>query len=173
MTEEIFDIFDEEDRPLNQNKPRSEVHKNGDWHRVVHVYVYNQEGQVLVHMRSPFKDSKPGCWDARFGGHVTKGMSNLDTAVLELKQEIGLSIAPEDLQKGFKEKNSNFPNNEHVQVYFYSFLGRTEDLHFSDKEVVEVKWMSKEDIVKSMENEPKIWAGTAERFLQVWKGFGG
>ncbi|MBL8030220.1 MAG: NUDIX domain-containing protein [Candidatus Doudnabacteria bacterium] len=169
MTQEIFDLYDEEDKPLNKTKPRSEVHKNGDWHRVVHIYVYNEQGQVMVHLRSLFKDSKPGCFDARFGGHVTTGMDYLDTALLELRQEIGLVVRAEELQIGPKEKNAQFPNNEHVQVYFYCFRGNEKDLRFSDQEVVEAKWMNKEEVINSMNSDPQKWAGTAERFLQVFK----
>ena len=92
MQEELLEIMDENNQPLGFSKLRSQVHKDGDWHRVVHIYVTNNVGEFLVHLRSPNKDLNPGKWDTRFGGHVKAGSDYDDSAITELFEEIGLRV---------------------------------------------------------------------------------
>jgi hypothetical protein len=43
MPEEQFDIYDQNNQPLNIVKPRSEVHTEGDWHRTIHIWILNSK----------------------------------------------------------------------------------------------------------------------------------
>ena len=53
---------------------RSELHRNpGLIHRVVHVLVFNNSGELLLQKRSLKKDIAPGKWDTSVGGHVNPG----------------------------------------------------------------------------------------------------
>jgi isopentenyldiphosphate isomerase len=156
---ELLDIYDAEDKPLGIAKPRVDVHRDGDWHRTAHVCVVNPRGEYLVHLRSPLKDSKPSCWDTRFGGHVAAGAGYLDTALRELQEEVGITTRPSRLIVGPRERYDGTANREHTQVYFFRFGGKTSDLRFNDNEVVDVKWMRPEDIVASIEALPSDWVG--------------
>jgi len=91
MVEEYFDIVDKENWPTGKVKLRSEVHRDGDWHQVVHIYIVDGKGNYLVHLRSVKKDLSPHKWDTRFGGHVKAGEEILETALAELGEEIGIS----------------------------------------------------------------------------------
>lgn len=141
MPEELFDIVDENNNPLGITKARIRVHKDGDWHRVVHIYVSNNNGEYLVHFRSPYKDLNPTKWDTRFGGHVAAGSDYDTTAITELSQEIGLNVGVSDLIPGKIHKYDGGTNREFVKQYFYTFDGDIADLKFNYGEVAEVKWM--------------------------------
>ncbi|MFA5886505.1 MAG: NUDIX domain-containing protein [Patescibacteria group bacterium] len=167
MNEELFDIYDEQNKPLGMTKSRSIVHKDGSWHRVVHIYVINDQGQYLVHLRSPYKDLHPNCWDARLGGHVVAGMDYDQTAIEELKQEIGITVSLNNLISSKIHKSDNGTNREHSKIYFYKYNGELTDLQFNDNEVVEVKWMSPDDIIKSIEQNPQIWTTTIKGFRGI------
>ena len=164
MADELLDIYDENNQSLGFTKPRFLVHQDGDWHRVVHVYVINDQGQYLVHLRSPYKDLKPDCWDTHFGGHLTSGMNYEQGAITEIEQEIGLKINPQLLITGDIVKHSSSFNKEHGQRYFYRFNGKLSELSFNDNEVIAVKWLSFAEIMKTIEHNPKIWANNPERF---------
>src|ERR1035441_5886120 len=100
MAEEIFDVVNERDEVMDR-KPRSEVHARGLLHRAIHVLVFNARGEVFLQKRSMKKDRQPGVWDSSSSGHVDSGETYDETAVRELREEIGLTVtAP--LQKLFK-----------------------------------------------------------------------
>jgi isopentenyldiphosphate isomerase len=167
MSEELFDLVDENNKSLGITKSRAQVHKDGDWHRVVHIYVSNNKGGYLVHLRSPYKDLNPTKWDTRFGGHVAAGSNYDATAVLELNQEIGLEIAITDLTPGQIHKYDGGTNREFVKIYFYTFKGDISDLKFNDGEVAEVKWMLPEYIIKAAKENRNKWVSSARKILEL------
>ena len=74
MSEEIFDVVNEQDQVVGQ-KPRSEVHRLGLLHRAAHILVFNCRGEVFLQKRSLTKDRQPGLWDSSASGHVDSGES--------------------------------------------------------------------------------------------------
>src|SRR6059058_5512119 len=91
MSEEIFDIVDENDVVIGRNT-RSEVHRLGLRHRAVHVLVFNSRGEVFLQKRSMKKDTFPGAWDSSSSGHLDSGEDYDACAVRELWEEIGLRL---------------------------------------------------------------------------------
>ena len=60
---------------------RSAVHRDGDYHRAVHVWIYAESTQeLLLQRRADCKDSWPGLWDISSAGHISAGDSSLITA---------------------------------------------------------------------------------------------
>lgn len=167
MQSEVLDIYDENNKPLGVTKSRVDVHQNGYWHRTVHIYLIDQAGNYLVHLRSPDKDDHPNCWDTHFGGHVVAGKDYLQTALEELGQEIGLIAQVSDLLKGEVYKYDGAKNKEFMQTYYYRFAGDVSMLKFNDGEVVEVKWMNAKEIISSADVRPELWAGGIENFQTV------
>ncbi len=165
--EELLDITDEHNNPLGIAKPRSLVHKDGDWHRTVHVYITNNQGEFLVHLRSPQKESFANRWDTKFGGHVTAGKSYDETVLEELEQEIGLKIPLADLTPQGIHTYNGETNNEHVKLYFYTYNDDLATLVFSDNEVAEVKWMTIEAILSAVNKNPSDWTVSAKGFQKI------
>ena len=52
MSEELFDVFDENNETYLGQVPRSEVHRTGQYHRAVNVILVNSAGDILVQRRS-------------------------------------------------------------------------------------------------------------------------
>lgn len=117
MSDELLDIVDENNRPLGFTKPRSKVHREGDWHRVAHIYVVNDKAEFLVHLRSLKKDLHPGCLDPRFGGHVEAGEVVEKAVIMELREETGLSVDYSELLRGRVEKLGGASNKEFANVF--------------------------------------------------------
>ncbi|KAJ9556365.1 hypothetical protein OSB04_010979 [Centaurea solstitialis] len=60
---------------------RGAVHKDGDYHRAVHVWIFAESTQqLLLQQRAVCKDSWPGLWDISSAGHVSSGDASLITA---------------------------------------------------------------------------------------------
>ena len=53
---EHIDILDKDGNKKGITKTKSEIHKNGDWHRASLVWIINSRNELLIQRRSPAKD---------------------------------------------------------------------------------------------------------------------
>ena len=88
MSKEYFDILDENGNKTGKTKLRSEVHRDGDWHKAVHIWIINDNGNILLQRRCATKDSNPNMLDISSAGHLTAGDDSLSGAIRELKEEL-------------------------------------------------------------------------------------
>src|SRR5579862_1982864 len=93
---EMFDLYDADGRSLGRSKAREEVHRDGDWHRSAHVWIYTGEGCLLFQRRAHDKDTWPGRLDASIGGHYRAG-EDRDGVVREAQEELGLAVSLAEL----------------------------------------------------------------------------
>ena len=97
---ELFDVCDADGRPTGVAKPRVLVHRDGDWHRSLHLWVVLRDPalgvRVLFQRRSRDKDTWPGALDVAVAGHLAAGES-VDDALREAEEEIGLVVRPADV----------------------------------------------------------------------------
>ncbi|KAJ8608001.1 hypothetical protein CTAYLR_008251 [Chrysophaeum taylorii] len=107
-------------------KERQLVHRDGDWHRSVEVWVYDEKGRFVVQRRSALKDTNPGMLDTSCAGHVTLDDSIEETAVRELREELGCRASASDLVRGFVAPIEAAGDREIVTVFFL----RVVDTHF-------------------------------------------
>lgn len=98
MTEEIFDIVDDQDRVVGQ-LPRSEVHRRKLLHRAVSIFVFDSLGRLLLQQRSATKDEYPLRYTSSASGHVSAGENYDETAPREMQEELGLAAPLERLAK--------------------------------------------------------------------------
>lgn len=155
--EEYFDILDEHGNKTDRIKPRSEVHRDGDWHRAVHIWIIDNRGEILLQRRAPDKDTHPNFWDISVGGHLQAGDDPLTGAVREVKEEIGLDIPPSDLQFLCERHSSAQPHPGFINNSFYSsYVVRTDktiaDMAKQESEVSELKFVPFSEFKTMIEN---------------------
>lgn len=92
MSEEIFDVVNEQDEVIGQ-APRKEVHRLDLRHRAVHVLIFNQRGEVFLQQRSLAKDNWPGVWDSSASGHLDSGEEYDRCCLREVGEELGLHLS--------------------------------------------------------------------------------
>lgn len=98
MTEEYFDIYDEQMNPIG-TATRSETHAKGYWHRSFHCWLTRKEEDrryVRFQLRQSSKDTCPDCYDITVAGHLSAGETMRDAA-RELQEEIGVTASFGDL----------------------------------------------------------------------------
>uniref|UniRef100_A0A0G4FNN3 Nudix hydrolase domain-containing protein n=1 Tax=Chromera velia CCMP2878 TaxID=1169474 RepID=A0A0G4FNN3_9ALVE len=77
----------------SRQKSRGDVHRDGEWHRAVHIWLADNDGRVLLQKRSEHKDTHPGMWDVSVAGHIDAGGDPLRSAVREIWEEVGLTLS--------------------------------------------------------------------------------
>lgn len=91
--QEHFDVVDAQGNPTGESKRRSDVHRDGDWHRAFHCWVcttsLDATPAVLFQRRSLNKDTHPDLLDVAVGGHYRSG-EGFDEVVREIEEELGI-----------------------------------------------------------------------------------
>lgn len=145
MAEEYLEVVNRNGEII-QSLPRSEIHGDPSLiHRVVHVLVFNDKGELFLQKRSMNKDVAPGKWDTSVGGHVNSG-ETLDTALKrETEEELGItSFEPEFL---YTYIHSNAYETELVYTYSCIYNG---SIRFQRDEIDEVRPWSLDEIRQSI-----------------------
>src|ERR1700761_8079350 len=82
-------VVDENDNEVG-SAMLADVWQKGLYHRVVSIYVLDEQGSMLLQFRTPTVKIYPSCWDPAAGGHVDEGCSYDQAATAELAEELGL-----------------------------------------------------------------------------------
>lgn len=90
--QEMFPIVDEEGNIISA-ATRGECHGGSKLlHPVVHLHLFNSNGEIYLQKRPEWKDIQPGKWDTAVGGHVDLGESIGQALVREVGEELGISL---------------------------------------------------------------------------------
>lgn len=159
VTDEFLNLIDENERLTIKSKPRSLVHRDGDLHAVVHVWVIKRKDMgiyVLLQKRSDKKLINPGCYDVSAAGHITQGANPRSTAVREAYEELGLIIPREKLTLIGTHRNSycneSVKDNEFSAVYIYKEPVDADSLTLCSEEVSEVCWAEIDEMLSVIKN---------------------
>nr|CAD1825601.1 unnamed protein product [Ananas comosus var. bracteatus] len=126
---ELLDVLTRTGEKTGISKPRGLVHRDGDYHRAVHVWIYAESTrELLLQRRADCKESWPGQWDISSAGHISAGDSSLATARRELYEELGISLPKDAFELIFvflqecTINNGKYINNEYNDVYLVTTL---------------------------------------------------
>ena len=94
---EIWDILDKEGNKTGKTMQKGEELPEGFYHQGADIWILNSENKILMQKRAPSKRS-PNVW-AMTGGSVIKGETSLQTIERETKEELGISLTMNKVQK--------------------------------------------------------------------------
>ncbi|WP_143522351.1 NUDIX domain-containing protein, partial [Pseudomonas sp. 2822-17] len=80
---EIWDVYDRDRNLTGKTMKRGAPFEEGAHHLVVHVCIFNKEGQMLIQQRQPFKEGWPNMWDLTVGGSAVAGDTSQEAAERE------------------------------------------------------------------------------------------
>ena len=153
---EIFDVLNEYGEFTGKTATREECHKKGYWHRAVYAFIIDDKGNVLLQKRSASKKLWPNLWDATVGGHVDSGEFGRQALIREAKEELGIQIVDEDIKYLLGSTSVNIKgdivNKHYNECYLITKSIDISDIVLQKEEVAEVKYFSKEELIKRINN---------------------
>ena len=145
---ELWDVYDVDRHKTGKITKRGDPLKKDEFRLVVHVCIFNHQGEMLIQQRQPFKKGWSNMWDISIGGHAQSGDSSQLAAMREVSEELGLSI---DLSNIRPHLSINFDGG-FDDIYLITTDIDINTLTLQYEEVQQAKWASYEEI-KSMINE--------------------
>ena len=108
----------------NIDTTKENIYNNGLWHRSVHIWVMNDDQELLVQKRNPMKKTFPNLWAISSAGHVMAGESSVESGLRELKEELDIDAKPEELEYLFTIKRVQPYRDSYIRVFDDVYLLR-------------------------------------------------
>ena len=153
---EYLDIYDEQGNFLGTEE-RSVVHTKGLWHKTVHCWLYDKEGNIFFQRRAD-----RGTLYTTSSGHLSAGESVTEAFQREIKEEIGLDIDASDATRvnvvpfqmdRIKEDGSVFKDRAFANVYVDLYEGDYKDFHMDESEVSGIVIVNAKDALELFQKE--------------------
>ena len=136
---EYLDIYDENGNPIGK-ETRENVHKNALWHKTVHCWLYDKEGNIYFQIR---KDENQLYTTA--SGHLLTGETVKQAFAREIQEEIGIDVNYEKAEAvniykykadKIKKDGSEFHDRAFSNVYVCEYDGSETNFKFDPNEVL-------------------------------------
>lgn len=151
-------LVDESDREKGTAE-KMEAHRRGLLHRAFSVFVFNDEGLLLIQQRAASKYHSPLLWTNTCCSHPRPGEETLEAALRRCKEEMGIEpvlihafsfIYQAALDQGLTEHE-----------YDHVFIGLCNDTpSLNPEEVADYRWATLEEIQKDVKKHPShytVW----------------
>ncbi len=156
---ELIEVLDENGHKTGIIKTKSEIKRNGDYHRAIRVIIVNSANEVLFQKRSNKKKMFPNLWSIYLTGHVKAYEESTDAIIREVKEEIGIDILSDELEYLYTIKDEKKKNNYDERIFFDTYLLR-KDIDINEikmnNEVIGVQYLTIDEINYLIENNSKM-----------------
>ena len=146
---EMWDIYSSDGSKTGEIIERKKgALKKGQFHLVVHIWFIDDKKRVLIQQRSMEVEFLKGKW-AITGGCAVAGENEIDAAIRESYEEVGIRIDKDDLTLIKKYRGKN----DFVYVFAVKRKIGICDVTMQTEEVQAVKWASVEELKSMVEKK--------------------
>lgn len=145
---ELWDIYDTDRNNTGRTMERGSGFPDGAMHLVVHICIFNAQGEMLIQQRQPFKEGWSGMWDITVGGSAVAGDTSRMAAHRELLEELGLDV---DFSDKLPALSLTF-NHGFDDYYLIEQEVDFAALMLQPEEVAAVRWASQEEILQMIDS---------------------
>jgi isopentenyldiphosphate isomerase len=132
--------------------------------RVTGLWVTSPEGDTLLARRAFTKKHNPGKWGPAVAGTVEEGETYESNIIKEAEEEIGLvKFSP---QISFKNRRSR--GHEYWGQWFTAVVDRSYPFKKQDEEVEEIRWFSKNELIKFLEETPEELLSNLKEYIKLF-----
>lgn len=157
---EYLQLFDKNKNMINEKIDR-ELKKSlvdDKYFMLVMIFIENNDGKFLLQKTSESR----GSVIATTGGHVSYGDDGFNTTIKEVKEELGITLLPSDIQY----VDTITWGNCFIEVYYSDREINEKDIKLQEEEVDSVDWYTIEQINKLIE-EGIFRKGNIETFHKI------
>jgi len=168
MLEEVV-LVNEKDEPVGTMEKMA-AHEQAILHRAFSVFVFNNNGDVLMQQRAFSKYHSGGLWTNTCCSHPRPGEEVLAAATRRLQEEMGFTTS---LTKAFDfTYKADFENGLTEHEFDHVFTGNYDGLiHFNTDEVAAYAFIPAQDLEQQIEETPErftAWFHIAYPKLKAW-----
>ena len=141
----------------NDNKiglmPKLEAHEKGVLHRAFSVFIFNNDGELMLQRRALTKYHSPGLWTNTCCSHQRDGETNIISGKRRLNEEMGFDT--ELFEKTSFIYKAKFDNGLTEHEFDHVLVGNYNNSPIiNSTEVDSWKWMSMENVKKDIKDHP-------------------
>ncbi len=136
----------------------------GDIIRASGLWVTDKDGNILLAQRSFSRKNDPGIWGPAVAGTVEEGETYESNIIKEAEEEIGLVGIKPILGPKIRAKYKQYFGQWFTAVVDHDYLFKKQD-----EEVEELKWFTKEELMKFLEEKPEMFLKEFIRYVEMFK----
>lgn len=144
---EIWDVLDKYGRKTGKTVVRGKRGLGrGEYHLVVHIWIVDDDGKLLIQRRSDERPLMPGEWAAT-GGSAISNESSRHAAMRELREELGINLRRNEI-KLVKRMLRRFSLTD---IWASRCNVDADDLALQPEEVAQAKWVTYDELLEMVE----------------------
>jgi len=136
--------------------PKMEAHEKAVLHRAFSVFIFNDEGELMLQQRAAHKYHSPLLWTNTCCSHQRDGESNIEAGKRRLIEEMGFKTNLKEIFSFVYKApfDNGLTEHELDHVMIGNFNGTP---IINPDEVASYKWMTLEEVKKDIELQPKLY----------------
>lgn len=153
---ELIDVLNNKREFLGKTCERGKLEK-GEFRSLVHVWVINEKGEILIQKRSKYKKHFPNMWGITSGA-IRKGETSIDTCIRECKEELEYDVKKENLEYMMSYRKDFL----FIDVFVAKQSIDLNKIKMQEEEVSDIKLVTKKEL-KNIINNNEV-AGSLKYF---------
>ncbi|MCI3936680.1 isopentenyl-diphosphate Delta-isomerase [Chryseobacterium aahli] len=165
--EEYVVLVNPEDTVLGLME-KQQAHINGLLHRAFSVFLFNDQGEMLLQKRAAEKYHSPNQWTNAVCSHPRDGESYLEGAKRRLKEELGIETELSEKFNFIYKADVGSGLWEHELDYVFTGTYNA-DFNLNKNEVEEVRYISMKDLDQEISEYPEQFTEWFKIILEEYK----
>lgn len=169
--EELIDVLDNKGNKTGIIKKKSDIKRDGDYHRAIAVLVINNNNEILMQKRSSNKKVYPNLWSIFVKGHVQSGETSIDACIRELNEEVGINITGNELNHLYTIFEEVIDKDYIERIFYDTYILRKDfnlnDITIQEEELSEIKLVDSNKVISLIENNDKSLVPNYEDYKRI------
>ena len=158
MSDEFVILVDENDNPTGTEEKVKCHLPNGKLHRAFTALLFDNDGRLVLTRRAKEKMLWPGDWDGTFASHPRESETYVSSAERRMPEEVGIQSKMDYLFKfEYHVPYKDVGSENEICGTLMGIVDSDSEFSLVEDEISAIKWLSAEDLLKEIQNNPKIY----------------
>lgn len=157
---EYYDILTVYRYPTGKTRPRGEKMLEGEYRHGAEIWIFHEDGRLMITRRHPNKEGYPGKWECT-GGLVTTGETTFETILREAYEETGISFNPHEVHK----VGTKLCGNEYLDIFTAKTAIPIKSLSLQPTEVTDARYVSWDEL-RAMRDSGEFISHVYDRIME-------